>query len=108
MIQATRYLAAVAALAAPPALATDTLQLQQTVLADETAAVVMLVDRERVVRAVLSQTGKRGYVVEITLAAEPNLVLTVNCQDMATGRQVIDALRGRGVATLDVSGRCWF
>ncbi len=91
-----------------PAAAADLLLLQQTVLPDEAASVVMVLDRERVALAVLRQSAKRGYVVEVTLAGDPNLVVTVNCQDVAGGRQVLDALRGRGVATLDISGRCWF
>lgn len=95
------------ALAAAPA-AADMLMLQQTVLPDEAASVALLVDRERVAVVRLRQGTKPAYAVEITLAAEPNLVLTVSCQDVAGARQVLDALRSRGPATLDVSGRCWF
>lgn len=94
-------------LAAVPA-AADMLMLQQTVLPDEAASVALLIDRDRVAAARLRQGKNPAYAVEITLAAEPNLVLTVSCQDVAGARQVLDALRSRGPATLDVSGRCWF
>jgi hypothetical protein len=70
--------------------------------------VIMLVNRERVAVAQLRQAAKNGYVLEVTLVGEPNVTLRVTCQDVAAGRQVVDALRPRGVATLDVSGRCWF
>ena len=108
MIRASLAIGTVAALAVAPARAADILQLQQTVRPDEAAAVAMLVDRERVAHALLRQTAKHGYLVEITLAGEPNIVLAINCQDVAGGRQVLDALRGRGVPTLDLSGRCRF
>ncbi len=107
MIRATLTLAALAT-GTSPALAVDMLRLQQTVLPDEAAPVLVMVDRERVAMAQLRQTGKAGYEVEVTLVGEPNIVLSVKCQDIAGGRQLVDALRPRGVATLDVSGRCWF
>ena len=88
--------------------AADMLMLQQTVLPDEAASVALLIDRDRVAAVRLRQGKKPAYAVEITLAAEPNLVLTISCQDVAGARQVLDALRSRGPATLDVSGRCWF
>ena len=97
-----------AALAAAPAGAADLVQLQQTVLPDEAAPVVMMLDRERVMQVLLKETAKGVSVVDVTLAGEPNIVVTVSCRDQAGGRQVLDAIRGRGVATLDVSGRCWF
>jgi hypothetical protein len=93
---------------AAPVSAADMLLLQQTVLPDESAPVIMLVDRERVAVAQLRQAAKNGYVLEVMLVGEPNVTLRVTCQDVAAGRQVVDALRPRGVATLDVSGRCWF
>lgn len=96
------------AMLAAPAAATDMLLLQQTVLPDESAPIVLMVDRDRIASALIRQAAKPGYVVEITLVAEPNIVLDVNCQDVAGARQVVDALRPRGLSTLDVSGRCWF
>jgi hypothetical protein len=107
MVRTHLQIGAVAALTATPA-AADMLMLQQTVLPDEAASVALLVDRERVAVVRLRQGTKPAYLVEITLAAQPNLVVTVNCQDVAGARQVLDALRSRGPATLDVSGRCWF
>ena len=99
-----------AALNAAPATADDLFMLQQAVLPDETASIFMVLDRDRVALALLRQLGKRGYVVEVTLVGEPNIVVTVNCGDVASGRQVLEALRGRGrgAATLDISGRCSF
>jgi hypothetical protein len=96
------------AVGAAPAAAADMLFLQQTVLPDETAPVILMVDRERVAMALLRQAAKTRYVVEVTLVGQPNLTLSVTCQDVAGGRQIVDALRPRGVTTLDISGRCWF
>jgi hypothetical protein len=93
---------------AGPAAAADLLFLQQTVLPEETAPVMLVIDRERVAMALLRQTARNRFVVEVTLVGQPNLTLSVTCQDVAGGRQVVDALRPRGVTTLDLSGRCWF
>ena len=108
MVRAHLAMAAALATAAAPAGAADMLLLQQTVLPGEAASVVLMVDRERVAVARLRQETKPPYVVEITVVGEPNILLSVNCQDVAGARQVLDALRARGVSTLDVSGRCWF
>lgn len=88
--------------------ASDVLILQRTVAADEKAPAQLLLDRERVVAALLRQAAKDRYLVELTLAAQPNLVLQVTCRDLAGAQQVMDALRPRGGQLLDVSGRCWF
>ena len=102
-------LAAVALLAAPgTAGATDALLLQQTAPAGEKATLQLLVDRDRLALAELRQAAKDSYLVELTLAADPNLVLRITCRDLAAGQQVIDALRPRGVPVLDLSGRCRF
>ena len=101
-------MSAVLAIAAVPAAAADMLLLQQTVLPEEAASVVLMVDRERVAVARLLQRPKSTYLVEITLIGESNIQLGVTCQNVASARQVLDALRARGIPTLDVSGRCWF
>jgi hypothetical protein len=92
------------ACAAAPAAAADMLQLQRTVQPDEAAQTILLVDRERVAVARIRQEPKPSYLVEITVIGEPNIVLAINCQDLAGARQVLDALRPRGAAMLDVSG----
>ena len=101
-------MSAVLAIAAAPAAAADMLLLQQTVLPEAAASVVLMVDRERVAVARLLQRPKSTYLVEITLIGEPNIQLGVTCQNVASARQVLDALRARSIPTLDVSGRCWF
>src|SRR5262249_3845855 len=105
MIRACLMISMVAAF---PAAAADTLQLQQTVPPGDSATVAMSVDRDRVVTARLRQSAKPPYVVEVPLIAEPNINLAVKCKDLAGARQVLDALRSLGPAMLDVSGRCWF
>jgi hypothetical protein len=110
MMRAHLALTALTALVAgaAPAAAADLLFLQQTVLPEETAPVMLVVDRERVAMALLRQAARNRFVVEVTLVGQPNLTLSVTCQDVAGGRQVVDALRPRGITTLDLSGRCWF
>ncbi len=108
MISANLAGVAALAVAGAPATAADMLLLQQSALPDEAAPVGLLVDRERVAVARLRQATKPSHVVEITLVGEPNILLSVSCQDLAGARQVLDALRGRSVTTLDVSGRCRF
>ena len=88
--------------------ATDLLLLQQAVLPEEAPRMQLLLDRERVVVAELRKEAKPPYLVHITLEGQPLIVLNVRCQDVAGARQVLDALRPRGLANLDVSGRCWF
>ena len=88
--------------------AADTLMLQQKVRPDEAATDALVVDRDRLLTARIRQGAKPPYKVEMTLVGEPNLALTVYCQDLAGARQVLDALRTRGAAILDVSGRCRF
>ena len=96
------------ALAATGVNATDLLLLQQAVLPEEAARVQLLVDRGRVVVAELRKEAKPPYLVQITLEGQPPIVLNVRCQDIAGAKQVLDALRPRGLANLDLSGRCWF
>ncbi len=101
------WAAAITALTASGA-AADILMLQQTVRPDEAATVALVVDRDRLLTARIRQGTKPPYKVEMTLVGEPNLTLTVHCQDLAGARQLLDTLRTRGTATLDVSGRCRF
>jgi hypothetical protein len=96
------------ALSVPAARATDLLLLQQTVLPDETAPVLMQIDRQRPAVAQVRKDKQKAYLVEITLVGQPAIVLSVRCQDLAGARQLLDALRPGGSSTLDVSGRCRF
>ncbi len=91
-----------------PCAAADTLMLQQTARPNEAATLALVVDRDRLASARLRQAAKPPYVVELTLATQPVTSLAVRCQDLAGAGQVLDAVRSRGPATLDVSGRCWF
>jgi hypothetical protein len=92
----------------PPAAAGDMLLLQRTAPPDEAASPVLLVDRDRVVLARIRQGADPRLTVEVTLTGEPNLAVSVSCEDLASARQVLEALRPRGPSTLDVSGRCQF
>ena len=95
-------------LAAACANAGDPLMLQQTELPEEAGRVQLLLDRERVVMAELRKQAKPPYLVQITLEGQPPIVVSVRCLELGDARQVMDALRPRGVANLDVSGRCRF
>ena len=95
-------------LAAKDAGASDLLLLQQAVPPEVAARVQLLLDRERVIMAELRQQAKPPHLVEITLDGRPPIVLAVRCQDVASARQVLEALRPRSSANLDVSGRCRF
>ena len=91
-----------------PCAAADTLLLQQTARPNEAATLALVVDRDRLASARLRQGAGPPYLVELTLATQPVTGLAIRCQDLAGARQVLDALRTRSPATLDVSGRCWF
>lgn len=93
---------------AVPCAAADTVMLQQAARPNEAATLAVVVDRDRLASARLRQGAKPPYVVELTLATQPSTSLSIRCQDLAGARQVLDAVRTRGPAVLDVSGRCWF
>jgi len=96
------------ALPVSTALAADMLLLQQTVLPEESAPVLLQIDRERLAVAQVRKDRQKVFLVEITLVGQPAIVLTVRCQDLAGARQLLDALHPGGSSTLDVSGRCRF
>ncbi len=93
-------------LAATPAQARDPLLLLQTLLPDEAGTVSLLIDRDRVLLVRGKQAKGAAQMVEVTLTAQPPVTVEIRCVDQAAARQLIDALRLGGPATLDVSGRC--
>jgi hypothetical protein len=99
--------ASVACLAATsPSRAADTVVLQQSVLPDQTGLAYLMVNRDRVLFVEVRRAEGFEHTLEITLAAEPVVRLSLRCVDQAAARQVLDALRPGGAAVLDVSGRC--
>lgn len=93
-------------LAATPAQARDPLLLLQTLLPDEAGTASLLIDRDRVLLVRGQQARGATQTVEVTLTAQPPATVEIRCIDQAAARQLIDALRLGGPATLDVSGRC--
>lgn len=93
-------------LAAAPAQARDLLLLQQTLLPDETGTASLLIDRDRILLVRGKKAKGAAQLVEVILTAQPLLTVELRCVDQAAARQLIDALRLGGPATLDVSGRC--
>jgi hypothetical protein len=94
-----------------PSCAADMLLLQQTPAPGEEGAVDVLLDRARVslVRVERRDDDGQEHRVEVTLAPEDDPVLRLRCADLASARQVLEALRpGSGLASLDVTGRCRF
>jgi hypothetical protein len=99
--------ALLAGLAAPPAShAADTVILQQNILPDQAGVAYLMIDRERLLFVEVTKAEGFEHTLEIALAAEPVVRISIRCIDQATARQVLDALRPGGAAVLDVSGRC--
>jgi hypothetical protein len=90
----------------PSARAADILLLQQTVPPDQPGTAFLLIDRDRLLLARAKKEKGSEHTVEVTLAGEPPLTLTLRCIDQAAARQLLDALRANGPAQLDVTARC--
>ena len=84
----------------------DTLLLQQIVPGNVAGAPFLLVDRGRISHVTVSKDTSLAHKLTIRLATEPPVELALTCNDEAITRQVLDALRLGGVATLDITGRC--
>jgi hypothetical protein len=90
-----------------PAARADALLLQQAVPADQAGNVFLLIERARLVLARVRKEKGREHALELTLAGEPTVTVTLRCVDQAAARQVLDALRAPpGVPLLDVTARC--
>ena len=84
----------------------DTLLLQQNLPGDVAGTPFVLVDRSRISQVTVSKDTSLSHRVTIRLATEPPVEISLTCNDEAITRQVLDALRRGGVATLDITGRC--
>lgn len=94
------------AAAAPGWAMADTLLLQQTVPANVAGTPFLLVDRSRISHVRVEKDTSLTHRVTIRLATEPPVEVQLTCNDEAITRQLLEALRRGGVATLDVTGRC--
>jgi hypothetical protein len=90
----------------PEAQAADMVLLQQNVVPDQAGVAFLMIDRDRLVAVRARKEKGFEHVIELTLVAEPVATLSLRCVDQAATRQVLDALRPRGTAALDISGRC--
>lgn len=95
-----------AATALAPLAHADTLVLEQIVPADAGGTAFLLIDRDRLALARVVKEKGTAHAVELTLATEPTITLSLHCSDQAAARQVLDALRAPGVRSLDVTSRC--
>lgn len=93
-------------LAAPTVGRADTLLLQQNIPGDVAGTPFLLVDRGRISHVTVTKDTGLSHRVTLKLATEPPIELSLTCNDEAITRQVLDALRFGGVATLDITGRC--
>ncbi len=84
----------------------DTLLLQQMVPGDVAGTPFLLVDRGRISHVTVTKDTSLSHRVTIRLATEPPVEIGLTCNDEAITRQVLDALRRGGIATLDLTGRC--
>ena len=84
----------------------DTVLLQQNVPGNAAGTPFLLLDRGRVSHVTVTKDTSLEHRVTIRLATEPPVELSLTCNDEAITRQVLDALRFGGVATLDITGRC--
>jgi hypothetical protein len=89
-----------------PTARADTLLLQQNLPGDVAGTPFLLVDRSRISQVTVSKDTSLSHRLTIRLATEPPVELALTCNDEAITRQVLDALRRGGVATLDITGRC--
>lgn len=95
-----------AALIGSAAAQADTLLLQQMLPGDVAGTPFVLVDRSRISQVTVSKDTSLSHRLTIRLATEPPVEISLTCNDEAITRQVLDALRRGGVATLDITGRC--
>ncbi len=84
----------------------DALLLQQNLPGDMAGTPFLLVDRSRISHVGVTKDTSLNHRLTIRLATEPPVELSLSCNDEAITRQVLDALRSGGVATLDITGRC--
>lgn len=84
----------------------DTLLLQQNLPGDVGGTPFLLVDRSRISHVTVTKETSLVHHLSIRLATEPPIEISLTCNDEAITRQVLDALRQGGVATLDITGRC--
>ncbi len=99
-------LVAAALLAGTATARADTLLLQQSLPVDVAGTSFILVDRSWISHVMVSKDEGPSHRLTIRLASEPPVDLQLTCNDEAITRQVLDALRRGGAATLDVTGRC--
>ena len=97
---------AAAGLVAPTAAQADMLLLQQNVPGNVAGTPFLLVDRGRISHVTVRKDESLAHKITIRLATEPPVELSLTCNDEAITRQLMDALRRGGVATLDITGRC--
>jgi hypothetical protein len=104
---ATALLAVAVAILGQPAVAQgDMLLLQQNVPGNVAGTPFLLIDRGRISHVTVRKDESLVHKVTIRLATEPPVELSLSCNDEAITRQLMDALRRGGVATLDITGRC--
>ena len=84
----------------------DTLLLQHNVPGNVAGTPFLLLDRSRISHVSVTKDDSLVHTVTIRLATEPPVEIGLTCNDEAITRQVLDALRRGGVATLDITGRC--
>lgn len=84
----------------------DTLLLQQSLPGGVAGTSFLLVDRGRIGHVTARRDETLAHKVTIWLATEPPVELSLACNDEAITRQLMEALRQGGVATLDITGRC--
>lgn len=95
-----------AAIVLAPVARADMLVLEQIVPADAGGTAFLLIDRDRLALARVRKEKGTAHVVELTLATEPTITLSLNCSDQAAARQLLDALRAPGMRSIDVTSRC--
>lgn len=84
----------------------DSVLLQQNLPGDVAGTPFLLVDRNRIAHVTVAKAASLEHRLTIRLATEPPVELMLTCNDEAITRQVLDALRPGGVATVDITGRC--
>ena len=102
------FVAALAFLVSNGADAADSVLLQQTVQAEQAGRPWMMVDRAAVTSVVVEKGQDLGHRVSITFHPESRPRFIIQCNDPASSREVLDALRPGGPAFLDVTARCRF
>lgn len=101
-----RLLVAAALVGSTAAARADTVLLQQMIPGDAAGTPFLLIERSRISHVTVTKDQSLVHRLTIRLATDPPVEIGLSCNDEAGTRQVLEALRRGGVATLDITGRC--